>query len=300
MDAFRRRLHSSQPNRDAGQGDEGSEGRGSRFTSSGGPAQPSEPIEEPFDNRTFFAEPARFCLICGTAPGSPVMKRRRRSASANICPMSVTLSIRRCDCGTILTWAGGDTEAGRQTKCVARRMDFRAPSWFAGKRLPGNSQATPGATDCVSFSRPFCPLASARALRIVAPIRTNPTPGSWLGALIRLSRTPAIARRQNRERVMRQIPGSGGKFRLGAAPKAGRKMASMNSRSCARSVHDPTSCQEEADQSAPMEHLSGAVCSTSPPVPILNHISVRVGSPSLQISLEPAPKCLRCGASGNA
>lgn len=66
---------------------------------------------------------------------------------------------------TVAPLAGCYREADRQAKGIDSGMDFR-------------SQAAFGATDCVSFSPPFAPLASAWALQMVASTRTYSTSGS--------------------------------------------------------------------------------------------------------------------------
>ena len=113
--------------------------------------------------------------------------------------------------------AGRDRDADRQAKRVNCSVDLRCQAAF-------------GATDRVSLSPPFAPLASAWALQMVASTRTYSKSGSLLNALKRLSQTPACVQRRNRQWAVRQLPSSGGKSRQGDAVRASQRTASTNSR----------------------------------------------------------------------
>ncbi len=111
---------------------------------------------------------------------------------------------------------GRNREADRQAKRVDCGVDFRGQAAF-------------GASDCVSFSPPFAPLASAWALQMVASIRTYSKSGSALNALKRLSQMPACVHRRNRQCAVRQLPSSGGRSRQGEAVRANHRIASRKS-----------------------------------------------------------------------
>lgn len=87
---------------------------------------------------------------------------------------------------TITPLARRDGEADRQAKSVDRDMDL-------------GRQASLGASDTGSFKPPFCEVASACVLQIVASTRTYSKSGSWRNALKRLSHIPAKVHRRNRE-----------------------------------------------------------------------------------------------------
>ena len=112
---------------------------------------------------------------------------------------------------------GRDCKADRQAKRIDGRVDFRR-------------QTTLGAANCVSFSPPFAPLASACVLQIVASTRTYSKSGVALKALKRLSQTPECVQRRNRQCAVRQLPSSGGRSRHGDAVLASQRIASMKSR----------------------------------------------------------------------
>ncbi len=112
---------------------------------------------------------------------------------------------------------GRDREADRQAKCI-----------HGGVYLGG--QATLGATDCVSLSPPFAPLASAWALQMVASTKTYSKSGSALKVLKKLSQTPDSVQRRNRQCAVRQLPGTGGRSRHGEAVRANQRIASRKSR----------------------------------------------------------------------
>ena len=81
--------------------------------------------------------------------------------------------------------SGREHEADRQTKRVDCRMDL-------------GGQAAIGATDGVSLSPPFAPLASAWALQIVESTRTYSKSGSARNSLKRCSQAPESDQRRKR------------------------------------------------------------------------------------------------------
>ena len=81
--------------------------------------------------------------------------------------------------------AGRNREPDRQAERVHRRMD------------PGR-QTAPGAPDGVSLKPPFCEVASAWTLEMIASISTYSKSGSALNSLKRRSQTPVRDQRRNR------------------------------------------------------------------------------------------------------
>ena len=113
--------------------------------------------------------------------------------------------------------ARGDLEPDRQAKSIDSGMDL-------GRQPPAR------ATDRVSFSPPFAPLASACALQIVASTNTYSKSGSCDKALKRLSHIPASVQRRNRQCTVRQFPSCSGKSRQGDAVRASHRTASTKRR----------------------------------------------------------------------
>ena len=110
----------------------------------------------------------------------------RQAASATAWPTPSSPAIRGWACGglrAVTPVPRRDLEPVRQAERIDDRVD------------PGR-QATPGAADRTSLKPPFCEVASAWTLQMVASTRTHSKSGSWTKALRRLSQTPPLVHRQ--------------------------------------------------------------------------------------------------------
>lgn len=100
--------------------------------------------------------------------------------------------------GAVGPLAGGEFEPDRQAERINGGMDL-------------GRQSAAGPTDCTSLKPPFCEVASAWTLQIVASISTYSKSGSRDKTLKRLQNTPASVQRRKRQCTVRQLPSSGGR-----------------------------------------------------------------------------------------
>ena len=125
--------------------------------------------------------------------------------------------------------ARGDDGSDRQPEGIYGRMDLCPLSHMqACVAVQWSDRLWSG--QYRQLQPPFCEVASAWVLQMVASTSTYPKPRSARNALKRRAQTPAIVLCRNREGSVRQLPGSGGKSRHGLAPRASHKIASRNNR----------------------------------------------------------------------
>jgi len=280
----RRRLHLGEPCHGAGEGHEGPEGREGLFAAQGDPAEAFDAVEEALDEMALLVErPVDRLASCAgrvlldLRPGAEFVGSEaaqriggRQAASATAWPTPSSPAIRGWACGglrAVTPVPRRDLEPDRQAERIDDRVD------------PGR-QATPGAADRTSLKPPFCEVASAWTLQMVASTRTYSKSGSWTKALKRLSQTPPMVHRQAPATHRPPVAQPRGQIARGARLYRPAKAPRRQTAGCPpQSVPGRPPCLQAAARCAPTANPSAFVCSRSPPFATLNQTSDQLGIP---------------------
>ena len=194
----RRRLHLGDPCHSAGEIDEGFEGRDGLLAAERDAAEPFDAVEEALDQMAFLVErpiqrPASGAaavaldLGCGVQVigDEPAQRLGVVSGVGDDMADARPVSDQPLGLRAVGPMARRDREPDRQAERVHSRMDL-------------GRQTAAGAADGVSFRPPFCEVASAWTLEMVASISTYSKSGSALNSLKRRPHTPARDQRRNR------------------------------------------------------------------------------------------------------